>query len=62
MTVALGIGVLVCALGWLNQWVACAALAKYMMDKEYETPSDEEAKRCAAYVWNKLLRRQDKLN
>lgn len=47
----------ICALGWLNSWVARAALAKYILDKGYTPPSDEEARACATYVWSKLLRR-----
>ena len=46
---------IVCAFGWLNRWVACAALVKYMADKKVTPPSDDEAKACAMYVWTKLL-------
>lgn len=48
---------IICALGWVNSWVARASLAKYILDKNYTPPSDEEARACAAYVWSKLLRR-----
>lgn len=47
----------ICAVGWLVQKVSCLALAKYMLDKGYTPPSDEEAETCARYVWNQLLRR-----
>lgn len=46
---------LISACGWLCHWVGSAALAKYMSDKGYMPPSDEEMKVCCAYVWKKLL-------
>lgn len=36
-------------------WAGVAALTKYMMDKGYRLPSDEEMKECSLYVWRKLL-------
>lgn len=45
----------VCGVGWLLYWVSTASLAKYMMDKGYKPPSDEEMKKCSLYVWKKLL-------
>lgn len=44
LVVILAVAVVVCAFNWLNRWVACAALAKYMFDKGYTPPSDEEVK------------------
>ena len=46
----------ICGLGWLVCWVGSAALAKYILDKGYKPPSDEEMKACSMYVWKKLLR------
>lgn len=46
---------IVCGIGWLVYWVGAAALAKYMLDKGYTPPSDEEMKACCMYVWRKLL-------
>ena len=45
----------ICGIGWLTYWVGAAALAKYLMDKGYKPPSDEEMKACTMYVWKKLL-------
>ena len=45
----------ICAAGWLTYWVGVAALAKYMSDKGYKPPSDDEIKACSVYVWKKLL-------
>ena len=58
MEALLAAALIVCAIGWLNRWVACAALAKYILDKGYTPPTDAEARACAAYVWRKLLRRR----
>jgi hypothetical protein len=58
LTTILFITTVICAVGWLNRWVSCAALVKYILDKGYTPPSDEETKACAEYVWNKLLRRR----
>ena len=52
----LTVAFIVCAFGWLNRWVACAALTKYMLDKGYTPPSDEEAKACAIWAWKKLFK------
>lgn len=52
------VAIIVCAFGWLNRWVATAALVKYMLDKGYAAPSDEELKVCCVYVWKKLLRKR----
>jgi hypothetical protein len=46
---------IICAVGWLTYWVGSAALAKYMMDKGYTPPSENEMKECSTYVWKKLL-------
>ena len=45
----------ICGIGWLVYWAGTAALIKYMMDKGYKTPSDEEMKECVQYAWKKLL-------
>ena len=45
----------VCAIGWLVRWVACAALVKYMVDKGYQQPTDEEMQECCMYARKKLL-------
>ena len=45
----------VCAIGWLVRWVACAALVKYMVDKGYQQPTDEEMQACCMYARKKLL-------
>ena len=44
-----------CAIGWLVYWAACATLIKYMEKKGVPTPTDEEIRKCSAYVWRKLL-------
>ena len=44
-----------CAIGWLVYWAACATLIKYMEEKGVPTPTDEEIRKCSAYVWRKLL-------
>lgn len=45
----------ICAAGWLLYWVGAAALVKYMAEKGYKPPSDEEMRACTMYVWKKLL-------
>lgn len=45
----------VSAVGWMCYWVGAAALAKYMSDKGYMPPSDEEMKAYCTYVWKKLF-------
>ena len=42
-------------IGWLFYWTGSAALAKYMKDKGYAPPSDEEMKACCIYIWKKVL-------
>lgn len=46
---------IVSSVGWLCYWVASAALTKYIKDKGYAPPSDEEMKACCSYVLKKLL-------
>ncbi|MCI9142792.1 MAG: hypothetical protein HFH87_09240 [Lachnospiraceae bacterium] len=41
--------------GWLIHWVGTAALAKYMSDKGYMPPSNEEMKACCTYVWKRIF-------
>jgi len=43
----------VASAGWFCYWVGSAALAKYMTDKGYTPPSDEEMKACCTYVLKK---------
>ena len=43
------------AIKWLSCWVGNAALVKYMLDKGYTPPSDEEMKACCMYAWEKVL-------
>lgn len=45
----------ICGAGWLICWVASAALAKYMTDKGYKLPSNNEMKNCCNYVWEHLF-------
>lgn len=47
---------IICAAGWLFYWVGSAALSKYILDKGYDFPTDEELKLCCAYVWRRLFR------
>ena len=56
LAIVFGATTVICAVGWLVRWVACAALAKYMIDKGYTPPTDEESKACALYVWKRLLK------
>lgn len=44
----------ICAFGWLNSWVARAALIKHMTEKN-TLPADDETKACLVWVWKKLL-------
>ncbi len=46
---------IVCGIGWIAYWAGSAALVKYMMDKGYKPPSDDEMKECSLYVWKKIL-------
>lgn len=54
MNIILGITAGICAFGWLNSWVARAALIKYMTD-ENTLPSEEQIKACVMWAWKKLL-------
>lgn len=51
----LAITTIISTLGFLVYWAGSAALVKYMVEKGYTPPSDEEMKACCAYVWKKLL-------
>lgn len=46
----------VCAVGWLASWVGNAAIAKWIIDKGYTPPTDEELSECASYVMENMLR------
>lgn len=58
LTILFAVTTGICAFGWLNSWVARAAIIKFLLDKKYTPPTDDEAKACAEYVWKKLLKRQ----
>lgn len=45
----------ICAFGWLNRYVCCAALLLYMQTKG-ALPSDEEMKACPTEAWLRTLR------
>lgn len=51
---------LVCALGWLNQYVSTAALIMCILEKGYTPPSEAEMKACAAEVWKRVLKIKSK--
>ena len=55
VTMILTITTIISALGWFNYWIGSAALAKYILDKGYTPPSDEEMKACCTYVLKKLF-------
>ena len=46
---------LVCAFGWLNQWVSTAALILFAQAKGNTPPSDAEMKACLKTVWKRVL-------
>lgn len=49
----LGIGLVMCALGWFNAWLARMALCMHMVVKNYTPPTDQEME---AYI-KEILRR-----
>ena len=54
MTILLAITTAVCALKWLDYYVRAYSLA-YILAKRELTPSDEEMKSAAVFVWKKIL-------
>lgn len=54
MTILLAIATAVCALKWLDYYVRAHSLA-YILAKRELTPSDEEMKSAAVFVWKKIL-------
>ncbi|MCX4268494.1 MAG: hypothetical protein OSJ62_07490 [Lachnospiraceae bacterium] len=52
--IVIGVSIM-CGIGWLTCWVGSAALVRYMMDKGYMLPSEEEMQAYSKYVWEKLL-------
>ena len=44
----------ICAFGWLNQWVANAALVAWMLDKGVGAPGPE-IKDYLAWAWKRTL-------
>lgn len=55
LTIGFAVIAVICAFGWLNRWVGCAALAMYIASKEYTPPTDEELRACLAEVWRRVL-------
>lgn len=55
ISIALLVSTVVSSIGWLSNQVASMALVKYMKDKGYTPPSDEEVKAYASYSVKKLL-------
>lgn len=53
--VILGTLAAVCALQWLLCKVGTMALVRYLMDKGYDLPSDEELHTYTLSVWKKLM-------
>lgn len=45
----------VCALGWLNQWVCNAALIMCLMDRG-GMPPEEEIKKNLDFAWKRVLK------
>ncbi len=54
-TLFFAITTIVSLIGMFCFWVGSAALAKYISDKGYTPPSDEEMKACCTYVLKKAL-------
>ena len=46
---------IISSVGWFCYWVGSAALAKYMINKGYTPPSDDEMKACITYVVKKTF-------
>ncbi len=46
----------ICAFGWLNRYVCCAALLLYIHAKNDTPPSGEEMKACLTEAWLRTLR------
>ena len=55
MTILFAGTTIICGIGWLVYWAGTNAIVKYMLDKGYKPPSDEEMKECSLYVWRKLF-------
>lgn len=55
LTVILLIVAVIALIGWLSCWCSSAALVKFMIDKGYTPPSDEEAKAYSTYALKKFL-------
>lgn len=55
MHIASAAAAVICAFGWLNSWVARAALIKYMTEKN-TLPSEEEMKACLIWTWKRVLK------
>lgn len=49
------ISTIVCAAGCLKYCVATRALVKYIIDKNYTPPSDEEIVMCSKWVIRKMF-------
>lgn len=56
ISVILLIAAVICAIGWLCQWIGTAALTMYMLEKQYMPPTDSELKAYITKVWMKVLK------
>ena len=56
MTLVFGVTAVVCAIGWVSRYVACAALVYYMQKKQYTLPSDKDIEECTAFVVKHMVR------
>ena len=56
LTIVLGATTVICAVGWLVRWVACAALAKYMIDKGYTPRLTKNRRRVRSMCGRRLLK------
>jgi len=46
----------ICAFGWLNRYVCCAALLLYMQKRNDTPPSGKEMEACLTEAWLRTLR------
>jgi len=54
----MGAAMVVCAIGWIKNYVGALSLSYYLVSKGYPPPSDAEAKSCSEYVVKRLLTKQ----
>ena len=55
MNAILLVASLVCAFGWLNRYVCCAAILLHIQKKYDTLPSEEEMKACLTEAWLQTL-------